>query len=173
MARKIQTFCFALAVTAAVFLVPMAQAETAAPPPAGPFTPQQPTQEQSQAWVRSLPMPYWMQPNVQPQAPVQNRQNPSQSGATQHPNLQVPQMQGQLYRQTWAWTPFGTFTQTQPGGYYTPYVVGAPNQYYGYVPPSFPIPPFFPSGPWGAYRGPVGPGYGYQNGTGMPPRPQN
>ncbi len=168
--RKTQISAFSLVVIAVVSLVPVAQAETTATPPAGPFNAQQP---QSQEWVRSLPMPYWMQPSIQSQAPVQDRQPIPQTGTVQQPNRQAPQMQGQPYRQNWAWTPFGTFTRTQPGGYYTPYVVGAPNQYYGYVPPSFPVPPFFPSGPWGGYRGPVGPGYGYQYGTGMPPRPQN
>ncbi len=170
--HKTRLFSFGMALMAVAFLVPMARAEAPAPtPPEGPFKAGEPTHAPSQPWVRSLPMPYWLQPSTQPQA--QDQQKAPQAGAVQQPNRQAPQMQGQPYRQNRTWTPFGTFTQTQPGGYYTPYTIGAPNQYYGYVPPSFPVPPFFPSGPWGGYRGPVGPGYGPQYGYGTPPRPQN
>jgi len=171
MMRKTNVFPFGFAMAAALLLAPVSEAQTAGTPPAGPFQPGQ--NKPDQAWARSLPMPYWMQQNVPQQPSVQTQPNVPQAGTAQQQRLRGP---NRPYVQNRTWTPFGTFTQVQPNapqGYYTPYAVGAPNQYYGYVPPSFPIPPFFPSGPWGGYRGPVAPGYGYQNGYGMPPRPQN
>jgi hypothetical protein len=163
-----------MALMAVAFLGAMAQAETPAPtPPEGPFKAGEPTHAPTRSWARSLPMPYWLQSGVRPRPPAQGRQNAPQAGTLRQPDQQAPQRQAQPYRQNRTWTPFGTFTRTQPGGYYTPYTIGAPNQYYGYVPPSFPVPPFFPNGPWGGYRGPVGPGYGSQYGYGTPPRLQN
>lgn len=115
-------------------------------------------------WNNILPIPYWMQSRRTPavQAPVVGNSN-----SAQNPIFPQAQQRNQQQNTTnWGWAQSG---QSQFGGQYRQGYnpnFGAPNAYYG------PMPPFFQNGPWGGFSGQANQIYGYQPARPLPAGPQ-